>query len=106
MGKKSLTRHAILIPVLAAYAYDEISIGRARELLHMPDDRIKEEAERRVSNEMKRKERRDAVDSLLTAAIAIMDERGRRTESDTGYQLGDKDWARLRKRVFDALELL
>jgi len=61
--KSKLTRDDILLPVLAAWAHDEISIGRARELLHMPDDKIRAEAEKRVSNAVKEKEYRDAMDS-------------------------------------------
>ena len=64
MGKQ-LTREDILLPVLAAWAHEEISIGRARELLHMPDDKIREEAEKRVSNAVKEREYRDLLEHQI-----------------------------------------
>lgn len=62
MATKQLTRDDILLPVLAAWAHEEISIGRARELLHMPDDKIREEAEKRVSNAVKEAEYRSVLE--------------------------------------------
>jgi len=62
MKPEKLTREDILLPVLAAWAHEEISIGRARELLHMPDDKIRREAEHRVSNAVKEREYRDLLE--------------------------------------------
>lgn len=61
---KGLTRDDILIPVLAAWAHEEISIGCARDLLHMPHDKIKAEAEKRVSSAVKEREYRERLEFL------------------------------------------
>jgi len=53
------------ILVLAAWAHDEISIGRARELLGWKDSKIREQAEKRVSNAATLKEERDGLSSQV-----------------------------------------
>ena len=49
MSKMSIDKSTFELLVLAAYAHDEISIGRAIELLHVPDDKIKEMVAKRVN---------------------------------------------------------
>jgi len=61
--KQTIDRSTIELLVLAAWAHEEISIGRAIELLGWNDTKIKEQAEKRVSNAVKLREERDRLES-------------------------------------------
>ena len=58
-----IDRKTLELLVLAAYSHDEISIGRARELLKWDDIKIKIEADSRVSSAIKMKEYRDKLEN-------------------------------------------
>lgn len=42
---------------------------------------------------------------MLTEALAIMDEKGKRDAMGTSRMLWDKDWQTLRQRIYCAFEL-
>ncbi len=60
---KQCDRKTLELLVLGCWAHEEISIGRARELLGWPDNKIREQAERRVSSAVKLREERDRLES-------------------------------------------
>jgi hypothetical protein len=102
MATKPLTRDDIFLPVLAAYAHDEISIGRARELLHMTEEKIRAEAEARCSNATKLKAERDAIyNDLLKAIEACRTAYEHLDKYGTVY--GPDEQRKSQREVFDAL---
>lgn len=48
----------------------------------------------------------EGVEWMLKEALAIMDEKGRRSHLGDSIMLWDKDWQTLRQRIYCALELI
>uniref|UniRef100_A0A6M3IH75 Uncharacterized protein n=1 Tax=viral metagenome TaxID=1070528 RepID=A0A6M3IH75_9ZZZZ len=87
MAKKVCDRTMLELLVLAARKYDEISEGRAVELLGWSRDKIREQMPKRVG-QMKH--------GSLIEALDIMDTHGRRNPEGNSIMLWEREWDQLR----------